>query len=115
MQYGYIRMENADPGILSSRNAELESFKPEKIYVDQNAGGEEINPQLTELLDNLQPGDEIIVKACTTLSTDENTLQKIIAKIRNKKASVRFLDLSSHGMENPILRARKAQQTQRWY
>lgn len=114
MQYGYIRMENADPGTLSARKAELDSFKPEKIYVDENAAGEEINPQLAELLDNLQAGDEIVVKACTTLSTDENTLQKVIAKIRNKKASVRFLDLSNHGMENPILRARKAQQTQRW-
>lgn len=114
MQYGYIRMENADPGKLSARKAELDTFKPEKIFVDENADGEEINPQLAELLENLQAGDEIVVKACTTLSTNENTLQKIIARIRNKKASVRFLDLSNHGMENPILRARQAQQTQRW-
>ena len=114
MQYGYIRMENADPGTLSARKAELDAFKPEKFFVDENTNGEEINPQLAELLDTLQAGDEIVVKSCTTLSTDENTLQKIIAKIRNRKASVRFLDLSSHGMENPILRARQAHQTQRW-
>ena len=115
MQYGYIRMETEDAQTYKSRTTELEAFSVAKIYTDQNAAGTDIPPNLAALLAELQPRDEIITHACTTLSTDEVVLQKIIARIRNKEASVRFLDLHDHGMENPALKALKAKNTQRWY
>ncbi len=115
MQYGYIRTGAGGAQSYQELVAELEPFALAKIYSDQGSGGTELPPQLAALLEALQPRDEIVTHACTSLSTDEAALQKIIAKIRNKKASVRFLDLHSHGMENPTLRALKAKQTQRWY
>lgn len=115
MQYGYIRMGTEDAQTYNDLAAELEKFSVAKIFADKNATGTEIQPELAALLEELHPRDEIITHACTSLSTDEVVLQKIIARIRNKKASVRFLDLSGHGMENPALRALKAQNTQRWY
>ena len=114
MQYGYIRLEKPDQEALEARKKELEEFTPDRFFVDENASGEAIAPELASLLEILEPRDTIITHACTTLSTDEAELQKIINRIRKKKASVRFLDLSNHGMENPVLRALKAKQTQRW-
>lgn len=114
MQYGYIRTDKIDAEKVQSLEKELDKFSVEKIFTDEGLPGTEIQPQLQALIDLLQPRDEIVTHACTSLSTDENLLQKIIAKVRNKKAKIRFIDLTDHGMENPILRARKAQNTQRW-
>ena len=114
MHYGYIRLEKANAAALEERKKELEEFSPDDYFVDENAAGDVIAPRLGELLELLEPRDTIVTRSCTTLSTDEAELQKIINRIRKKKANVRFLDLSSHGMENPVLRALKAKQTQRW-
>ena len=115
MQYGYIRQKTVDQAEYDQLAAELKDFSVEKIYGDVSAADDEIPPDLTALLASLEPRDEIITHACTSLSSNEVVLQKIIARIRNKKASVRFLDLHNHGMENPALRALQAKNTQRWY
>lgn len=108
MQYGYIRTEPNN----QSRDEfvkELEPFQPAKVFVDSNLPGNEIQPELAKLLDILEPRDFIVTHACTTLSTDDVLFQKIIAKIRNKHCSVRFLDLSNHGLQNPIAKLRNLQ------
>lgn len=110
MNYGYIRTGSGDYDTLSK---ELSAFDVAEIYSDGDSA-EEIPPQLAALLEKLEPRDVVITHACTSLSKDESVLQKIIARIRKKKAAVRFLDLSDHGMENPALRALRAKQTQRW-
>lgn len=108
MQYGYIRTNTENQSTQETYTAELRSFSLEHIFIDQNQSGAQIPPQLETLLETLQPYDTIVTHACTTLCEDPAIFQKIIAKIRNKKCSVRFLDLHDHGMTNPILKARKS-------
>ncbi len=111
MRFGYINtsvVKNHD-----EIRQEILKFDPEKIIIDEDTN-EEITPKMQELLKTLTGRDEIVTYSCNMLSTSENTLQVIIAKIRNRKSTVRFIDLSSHGMENPRTRALKEKMTQRW-
>ena len=112
MNYGYIRAKT--PEEYDDMAKALAAEHAIAAFFSDGESQEEFPAGLTELLETLEPRDVIITQSCTALSTDEVTLQKIIAKIRKKKCAVRFLDLTNHGMENPALRALKAKQTQRW-
>ena len=108
MNYGYIRAKT--PEEYDEMAKALAAEHAIAAFFSDGESQEEFPAGLTELLEILEPRDVII----TQFSTDEVTLQKIIAIIRKKKCAVRFLDLTNHGMENPALRALKAKQTQRW-
>ena len=92
MNYGYIRAKT--PEEYDEMAKALAAEHAIAAFFSDGESQEEFPAGLTELLETLEPRDVIITQSCTALSTDEVTLQKIIAKMCG---ALLGFDQSRHG------------------
>ncbi|SFP84105.1 recombinase family protein [Tranquillimonas alkanivorans] len=90
MILGYARVSTED----QSLDAQVEALKAagvERIYGEKISGSKMVRPELDRLLDQLRPGDVIVVAKYDRLSRSLQDLLMIVDTIRSKGAGFRSL------------------------
>ncbi len=92
MLLGYARVstleQNLDRQIDALVNAGMD---PRMIYQEKITGTKLQRPELNRLLEDLQPGDILIIPDLTRISRSIKDLLMIVEKVREKKASIKSL------------------------
>lgn len=90
--YGYARVSTTGQDLTDQKNQLLQNaasiIYAEKITGAKRAGRNE----LSNLLEVVQPGDQILVKKIDRLARSIRDLREIVDEIASKGASVKFLD-----------------------
>ena len=109
MLLGYARVstleQNLDRQIDALVNAGVD---PRMIYQEKITGTKLQRPELNRLLEDLQPGDVLIIPDLTRISRSTKDLLMIVEKVREKKASIKslkdtWLDTTSDNPYNQFL------------
>ena len=86
----YVRVSTAEQKI----DRQLIAFdEADIIYVDKMSGKNRERPQLQKMLENLQAGDEVVVKSLDRLSRSTKDMLEIVEIIKNKGATLKILDM----------------------
>jgi DNA invertase Pin-like site-specific DNA recombinase len=91
MKLGYSRVSTTGQN-LQAQIAALEAAGVEKIYQDKASGKDRNRPALKEMLDFARQGDEIIVARLDRFTRSSADLHAILADLKAKGVTVRFLD-----------------------
>lgn len=109
MLLGYARVstleQNLDRQIDALINAGVD---PRMIYQEKITGTKLQRPELNRLLEDLQPGDVLIIPDLTRISRSTKDLLMIVEKVREKNASIKslkdtWLDTTSDNPYNQFL------------
>ena len=94
-KYGYIRVsakdQNPDRQLLALEEA---GIKKENIYLDKMSGTDFARPAYSKMLNQLSPGDMVVIKSIDRLGRDYSEILeqwRIITK--KKKADIQVLDM----------------------
>ena len=94
-KYGYIRVsakdQNPDRQLLALEEA---GIKKENIYLDKMSGTDFARPAYSKMLNQLSPGDMVVIKSIDRLGRDYSEILeqwRIITK--EKKADIQVLDM----------------------
>ncbi len=90
MLLGYARVstleQNLDRQIDALVNAGVD---PRMIYQEKITGTKLQRPELNRLLEDLQPGDVLIIPDLTRISRSTKDLLMLVENVREKKASIK--------------------------
>ena len=109
MLLGYARVstleQNLDRQIDALVNAGVD---PRMIYQEKITGTKLQRPELNRLLEDLQPGDVLIIPDLTRISRSTKDLLMLVENVREKKASIKslkdtWLDTTSDNPYNQFL------------
>jgi len=90
MIFGYARVSTRDQQLDAQLDA-LRDAGAERIFSDKISGAKADRPELTRLLDQLRPGDVIIVTKYDRLARSLKDLLAIVERIQNQGAGFRSL------------------------
>ena len=62
-------------------------------YIDKMSGKNKERPELQRLLNDLQPGDVVVVKSLDRLSRSTKDMMELVEAIKGKKATLQILDM----------------------
>lgn len=85
MIYGYARSATNNPMSLQIQRELLQKSNAVEIVEEVVSGAATERPKLSELIDKLQEGDQIIVTSIDRLGRDAITIKKIVDKLNRKK------------------------------
>lgn len=91
MRIGYARVSKSDGQNTAAQVAALREAGTERIYEEQASGGRLDRPELHRLIDQLQPGNVVIVWKLDRLSRSLSDLLQIMEKIEAAGAGFRSL------------------------
>ena len=91
MKLGYARVSTTGQN-LEAQIATLEAAGVEKVYQDKASGKDRNRPALKEMLEFARQGDEIIVARLDRFTRSSADLHAILADLKAKGVTVRFLD-----------------------
>ena len=63
-------------------------------YIDRMSGKNKERPELQRLLNELQPGDVVVVKSLDRLSRSTKDMLELVEAIKGKKATLQILDMA---------------------
>lgn len=63
-------------------------------YIDKMSGNNKDRPELQRLLNDLQPGDVVVVKSLDRLSRSTKDMLELVETIKGKKATLQILDMA---------------------
>lgn len=69
----------------------IDDNRYDRTYIDQCSGKDMKRPQLRAMLDNLRPGDHIVVHSLDRLARNTFDLLSLVKEIKNKGCSIVFL------------------------
>jgi DNA invertase Pin-like site-specific DNA recombinase len=103
MIYGYARV-STEAQELTSQLAQLKAAGCEKVFCEKLTGTDTDRPQLRKLMDDLAPGDVVIIPAVDRLSRDTTDLLIVAREMQKAGAGIRslaepFLDTTSDFVE----------------
>ncbi|WP_107728732.1 recombinase family protein [Desmospora activa] len=87
---GYIRVSSVDQNPQRQEQA-LKEMGADIVYIDKMSGGTRQRPQLAQMLDDLQPGDEVLIKELSRFSRSTVDTFDLVEEIRAKGASLKSL------------------------
>lgn len=90
MKIGYARVSTLEQN-LERQLRQLEEVGCEKIFEEKYTGRKTDRPELQKMLEQLQPGDEIIVLDLTRISRSVQDLFKLVEIIREKGAVLKSI------------------------
>lgn len=87
----YVRVSTSEQKI----DRQLIAYdKADTIYIDKMSGKNRLRPQLQKMLNDLQGGDEVVVKSLDRLSRSTKDMLEIVEIIKSKGATLKILDLN---------------------
>lgn len=99
---GYARVSTADQNLEGQLDALKEAgVKTRNIYAEKITGKTKDRPQLRECLDNLEPGDVLVVAKLDRLGRSMIDLVSIVQEIEGKGAQFRALDKANMDTTTP--------------
>lgn len=97
MKYGYARVSTKgqarDGNSLEAQTEKLKESGAEVIYTDSFTGTKKNRPQLDLLLQNIQPGDTLIVTKLDRFARSTRQGLEIIEELKNKGIIVNILNM----------------------
>lgn len=87
MRIGYARVSTQDQNL----NSQLDALKKagcEKIYREKISGGKKDRPVLQELLDNIRPGDVVVIWKLDRLSRSLRDLIDLVELLKGKEVGI---------------------------
>lgn len=87
---GYIRVSTME----QNPDRQIESLKKagaEVVYLDKMSGGTRNRPQLTQMLEDLQPGDEVLIHELSRFSRSTIDTFQLVEEVKAKGATLRSL------------------------
>lgn len=87
---GYIRVSTLE----QNPQRQIESLKKsgaEIVYLDKMSGSTRNRPQLTQMLEDLQPGDEVLIHELSRFSRSTVDTFQLVEEIKAKGATLRSL------------------------
>ena len=97
MIYGYARVSTKEQNL--GRQEDYFQGKVGKLFEEKLSGKDKDRPALRQMLDSLQPGDEVVVLELSRLGRSMKDLIDIVSEIKEKGATFRSvkegIDLSS--------------------
>lgn len=90
MLFGYARVSTDDQNLEGQIDA-LNAAGAERIFTDKISGAKRTRPQLDQLIDQLRPGDTVIVTKYDRLARSLKDLLELVEVIKSKKAGFRSL------------------------
>ena len=91
MKIGYARVSTTGQN-LEAQFAALKAAEVEKVYQDKASGKDRDRPALKEMLTFARKGDEIVVARLDRFTRSSADLHAILADLKAKGVTVRFLD-----------------------
>lgn len=91
MLIGYARVSKSDGQDTAAQVSALREAGAERIFTEQASGGRWDRPELHHLLDQLRPGDVVVVWKLDRLSRSLSDLLRIMEKIDQTSARFRSL------------------------
>jgi DNA invertase Pin-like site-specific DNA recombinase len=91
MKIGYARVSTRD----QSLNLQIDALKKagcEKIYIDIASGAKTERPELTKLLENLRPGEIIVIWKLDRLGRSLKHLVELVAELLKKDVGLQSLN-----------------------
>ena len=99
---GYARVSTADQNLEGQLDALKEAgVKTRNIYAEKITGKTKDRPKLRECLDNLEPGDVLVVAKLDRLGRSMIDLVSIVQEIESKGAQFRALDKANMDTTTP--------------
>jgi DNA invertase Pin-like site-specific DNA recombinase len=89
MKFGYARVSTIDQNL--DRQIDVLKNECDRIFQEKISGKKLHRPELDKLLDQLRPGDIVVVADLTRLGRSVKDLFKIVEIIRNKGANLKSL------------------------
>lgn len=106
MQYAYIRVSSADQNAARQEEALSKTgFQPDKTCVEHVSAKDTNRPGLQELLEQLQPGDTLLVHFIDHLCRNMSDMCAVTTWLRDQGVSLIFLKEQltfSAGTKNPM-------------
>jgi DNA invertase Pin-like site-specific DNA recombinase len=96
MKIGYARVSTAGQDLEIQRQA-LEADGCERIYQEKESGAQRARPELNKMLEQLRPGDVVVVHKLDRLARSLSDLLEISQTIRTAKAELRIM--GSEGLD----------------
>lgn len=90
MILGYARVSTEDQH-LDSQLAALEAAGTERVFAEKISGNRAVRPELERLIDQLRPGDVVVVTKYDRLSRSLQDLLGIVSRIQSAGAGFRSL------------------------
>lgn len=90
MLFGYARVSTDDQNLEAQIDA-LNDAGAERIFTDKISGTKRTRPELDQLLDQLRPGDTIMVTKYDRLARSLKDLLELVDLIKEKKAGFKSL------------------------
>lgn len=90
MKIGYARVSTHDQN-LDRQIDQLKAAGCEKIFKEKITGTKKERPELDKLLDQLRPGDTIIISELTRLSRSTKDLFELVEVIHSKGSDIKSL------------------------
>lgn len=90
MKIGYARVSTLDQN-LDRQIDQLNEVGCERIYMEKLTGTKLDRPELEKLIDQLRPGDTIVVSELSRLSRSVKDLFQIVDTIKKKESDLRSL------------------------
>ncbi|WP_299822687.1 recombinase family protein [uncultured Jannaschia sp.] len=90
MIFGYARV-STDDQLLDAQTDALEAADAERVFADKISGSIRKRPQLDQLLDQLRPGDVIVVTKYDRLARSLRDLLDIVEAIKERGSGFRSL------------------------
>lgn len=109
MLLGYARVSTQDQSLDRQIDAIIKAGVDERlIYQEKVTGTKKDRPELTRMINNLKPGDTVIIADLTRVSRSTKDLLEIIDKIKSKGATIKslkdtWLDTTSDNPYNSFL------------
>lgn len=98
MKIGYIRVSTTGQNLDAQRKAVLKTGA-EKVFEDKASGKDRNRPALKELLGFARDGDEIVVARLDRFTRSSSDLHAMLADLKSRGVSVRFLDNPAMSMD----------------
>lgn len=90
MILGYARVSTEGQSLEAQMSA-LAASGAERIWSEKISGSKKVRPELERLIDQLRPGDIVVVTKYDRLSRSLQDLLSVVARIREKAAGFRSL------------------------
>jgi DNA invertase Pin-like site-specific DNA recombinase len=90
MKYGYARVSSIDQN-QARQIKQLQEAGCEMIYQEKISGATLNRPELQKVLDELKPGDVLVVSDLTRISRSTRDLFDLVETIKNKGASLKSI------------------------
>lgn len=90
MKKGYARVSTIEQN-LERQIIQLQDYGCEKIYEEKITGRKKERPELQKMLNELEPGDEIVVSDLTRISRSTQDLFDLVNEIRRRKSVLKSI------------------------